>query len=311
MAQSPAHRWGQIIGNLLEDAIAPVLQEFAQVHGLYLDRKGVRQARPSKELIWVDTFGNRHKLDYVLERGGTTSHIGAPVAFVEIAWRRYTKHSKNKVQEIQSAIEPLLTKHREAAPFFGAILGGVFTAEALAQLRSHDCTVLYFPYQSVLDAFAQVSIDAATEEVTPDAVIADRVRVWEALPGSQKQDVARALLELNAGQVQAFMNQLRIAVERQIESIRVIALHGVMHDFGSIQAAISFIEGYNARPVALPFSKYELQVRFSDGSHIEATFMDQMSTIQFLHGYLPPLVRPATSDEAARDDLPDQGGDAS
>lgn len=297
MAQSPAHRWGQIIGNLLEDAVGPVLQEFAQIHGLYLDRKGERPARATKELIWVDTFGNKHRLDYVLERAGSASQVGVPVAFIEIAWRRYTKHSKNKVQEIQSAIEPLLTMHREVAPFFGAILGGVFTAESLTQLRSHNCTVLYFPYQTVLDAFARLGIDAATEEDMPDAEIAQKVRAWEALPANQQQEVAHALLELKAGPAQEFVDQLRAAVERQIESVQILALHGIVRDFASVPDAVSFIEGYNSQPVALPFSKYEIHIRFSDGSHIEATFMNQAAATQFLRRYLPPPIRPATSDE--------------
>ena len=46
-------------------------------------------------------MGNVHDLDYVFEQGGTEATIGQPKAFIEIAWRRYTKHSRNKAQEIQ------------------------------------------------------------------------------------------------------------------------------------------------------------------------------------------------------------------
>src|SRR5437763_15881251 len=46
MAQSFAHRWGQIIGNLLEESLRQSLQAVADRHGLYLDSHGRRPARP-------------------------------------------------------------------------------------------------------------------------------------------------------------------------------------------------------------------------------------------------------------------------
>ena len=39
MAESPAHKFGQIIGNFLEDFIAPFLITFAEDNDLYLDYK--------------------------------------------------------------------------------------------------------------------------------------------------------------------------------------------------------------------------------------------------------------------------------
>src|SRR4051812_16570820 len=122
MAEAPGHRLGQIIGETLEAALEPVLQEVADLHALYLDKKGIRPARRGKKLTWTDSLGNSHDLDYVLERGGTEDEIGVPVAFIETAWRRYTKHSRNKAQEIQGAILPLLVTHSEAKPFPGAVL---------------------------------------------------------------------------------------------------------------------------------------------------------------------------------------------
>lgn len=136
MAESPAHRFGQIIGEVLEAAIEPLLVKFARAHRLYLDKKGARPARPGNKMTWTDRSGNKHDLDFVLERGGTAQRIGVPVAFIETAWRRYTKHSRNKAQELQGAIQPLAETHRASAPFIGVVLAGVFTEGALAQLRS-------------------------------------------------------------------------------------------------------------------------------------------------------------------------------
>lgn len=85
MAESPAHKFGQIIGDLLELALEPHLQKFARKHKLYLDKKGKRKARSGKKVSWTDTNGNKHDLDFVLERGGTENKIGTPVAFIESA----------------------------------------------------------------------------------------------------------------------------------------------------------------------------------------------------------------------------------
>jgi len=96
MAKSPAHKWGQIIGDFLEFTFDKELSKFAKKHKLFLDQKGERKARKGKKVSWIDSFGNAHDLDFVLERNGTKEKIGAPVAFIESAWRRYTKHSRNK-----------------------------------------------------------------------------------------------------------------------------------------------------------------------------------------------------------------------
>ena len=101
MASSPAHRFGQIIGDLLEEIMLPLLQDFCDNRRLYLDKKGIRSARKGKKVTWLDKYENAHDLDFVIERGGSDSVVGRPVAFIEAAWRRYTKHSKNQVQEIQ------------------------------------------------------------------------------------------------------------------------------------------------------------------------------------------------------------------
>jgi len=144
MAKSPSHKWGQILGEFLEDSFSKKLKTFANKQKLYLDTQGIRKARKGKKVSWTDSFGNAHDLDYVLERNGTENKIGLPVAFIESAWRRYTKHSRNKAQEIQGAILPLVITHKNYAPFKGVILAGEFTQGAITQLKSLEFEVLYF-----------------------------------------------------------------------------------------------------------------------------------------------------------------------
>ena len=164
MAESLAHRWGQIIGDVFETFVARTLAEVAQRHGLYLDRKGPRSARTSTKVSWQDGYGNRHDLDYVLERGGTESALGTPVAFIESAWRRYTKHSKNKVQEIEAAVMPIALTFSRHQPFCGAVLAGEFTRNALQQFESKGFGVLHVPYASILAAFAELGMDASSAD---------------------------------------------------------------------------------------------------------------------------------------------------
>jgi hypothetical protein len=176
MAASPSHRFGQIIGEMLEAAIQPILVTVAKDHNLYLDSKRPRKARGGKRKVgWMDSKKNNHDLDYVLEQGGTEDATGTPKAFIEIAWRRYTKHSKNKAQEIQGAITPLAERYNDAHPFLGVVLAGEFTEPSLNQLRSHGFEVLYFPYQSVVKAFAVAGINATVEENTSDAQVKKKV----------------------------------------------------------------------------------------------------------------------------------------
>ena len=143
MAESPSHKFGQIIGNLIEALIEPFLSDFAKENHLYLDhQKNPRKSRKGKKVTWEDPYGNVHDLDYVLERNGTDTITGTPVAFIEVAWRRYTKHSRNKAQEIQGAILPLAERFQWSNPFLGAVLSGVFTEGSLEQLRSLGFQVL-------------------------------------------------------------------------------------------------------------------------------------------------------------------------
>lgn len=146
MAESPSHKFGQIIGKLLEEITFPLLKSFCDERGFYLDHQGLRgKARKGKKVQWEDKYGNVHDLDYVIEFDGTPDKKGKPLAFIEVAWRRYTKHSRNKAQEIQGAILPIAENYKWDLPFLGAIVAGIFTEGALNQLASNKFSVLYIP----------------------------------------------------------------------------------------------------------------------------------------------------------------------
>ena len=70
MAKSPSHRFGQTIGNLLEEVMRPRLKDFRTPRDLYLDVPGARpEIRRGKNIKWTDRYGNEHDLDFAIERG--------------------------------------------------------------------------------------------------------------------------------------------------------------------------------------------------------------------------------------------------
>jgi hypothetical protein len=292
MAESPAHRFGQIIGEVLETAVEPLLEDFAKKHGLYLDRKGPRAARRGRKVSWKDSYGNSHDLDYVLERNGTPSQIGTPVAFIETAWRSYTKHSRAKAQEIQGAVLPLVDKHKAAGPFTGVVLAGVFTEGSLTQLRSLGFQVLFFPPRTVWEAFREAGIDAEFGEGTPDAELARKVNQWKALQAAAKTSVSKRLLTLNEEPVVTFMSALERAVTRQVERIRVLPLHGKSVDLPTAEEAITFIQTYRPADKSDPFIRMDILISLSDGSRIEGQFVEVQTAIEFLDMYKQPPITP-------------------
>lgn len=286
MAKSPAHKWGQIIGDFLEEVFAAELSKFARKHKLYLDTQGDRPARSGKKVSWIDSFENAHDLDFVLERNGTKNKIGDPVAFIESAWRRYTKHSRNKAQEIQGAILPLVATHKNFAPFMGVMLAGEFTGGALNQLRSLGFHVLYFPYDLILRAFKKYGIDARTEENTTEKDFEDKISKWERF--DNKKNLARYLLKLNKQEVDTFFENLEKAVSRFIESISVLPLHGASNTLPTVEEAIDFIESYQNENGRLPVLKYEIVVRYNNKDQVEGIFNSKESAIEFLESYAAP-----------------------
>lgn len=288
MAEAPAHRFGQIIGDVLEAALEPILSDFAKKYGLYLDKKGPRPAREGNLVTWTDHNGNTHDLDFVLERGGTADKRGFPVAFIETAWRRYTKHSRNKAQEIQGALVPLCETHRRCHPLTGVVLAGLFTDGALTQLKSLGFAVAYFPYETVLKAFSAVGIDASYDEKTPDRDFTGKFRRWNALRPLGKKKLGRELTRINAGEIETFIEALRAVTMRTIKSVRILPLHGHLVEWANVEEAIVFIQTYKEKGVPLAIARYEVQIVYVNGDKISGEFEAKDTAIEFLKSYRVP-----------------------
>ena len=294
MAESLAHRWGQIIGDGFEMFVRNVLGEVTKRHGLYLDYKKPRGTRGGQgKVTWQDGYGNKHDLDYVLERGGTDAALGTPVAFIESAWRRYTKHSKNKVQEIEAAVMPIALTFSRHQPFCGAVLAGEFTRNALQQLESKGFGVLHVPYASILSAFAEVGIDASSEDGTDgttEAQFREKISGWK----SQTQPAATDKLvaqwnRRHATEITRFVERLESSLTRRVLSVRLIVLRGRAVEYEDIPSAIDYLideeNSYRLRENGDEREAFELQVRFNTDARIEASFTKRAEAIAFLRTF--------------------------
>lgn len=284
MANSPAHRFGQIIGDLLEEIMGPQFQKFCSSRGLYLDKKGTRgAARSGKKVSWIDKYGNSHDLDFVIERGGSADVRGRPLAFIEAAWRRYTKHSRNKAQEIQGAVLPIAEEHSWDKPFLGVVLAGVFTKGSLEQMKSSGFEVALFPYQSIVAAFASIGINVEFDEETSDTIFQKTIDEIEAMHTVKRDLLKNHLVQSNQALLDVFFKELESTLDRQIDVVILIPLHGQQSEFATISEAINFVEAYQEdRVESAKFRKYEVIVRYNNNDKIDATFQDKAKAINFL-----------------------------
>lgn len=285
MAAAPGHRLGQIIGDMLELAVAPPLVKFAREHDLYLDRRGPRATRSGVKVTWEDDLGNTHDLDYVIERGGTNDDLGIPAAFIETAWRRYTKHSKTKAQEIEAAILPILAKWSHVKPFAGVMLAGEYTPSSLQQLRSNGFTLLHVPAQTIIEVFAKVDIDVDSDESTSDRHVQEQIDLYKGLSKAQRNVLGRALRTAARQEIKNFINDMEITILRRIRNVSILPLHGTTTSITSVEAAIKLLASYSppAEPGALV--RFEVVVHYDNDDRIVADFASAADAISFLESF--------------------------
>ena len=285
MATSPSHQLGEWIGDFFEVAIIQYLKPIVSQKGYYLDYKHPRPARGNRhEVIGTDCNGNHHKLDIVVEKNGSETNFGTPNAFIEMAWRRYVKHSKNKVQEIAGAILPLVNAHAKDMPFYAAVLAGEFTQASIFQLESSGFFVLYFNYAEICSLFETIGISIHWEENTSEADlqrIADSLRFLD--------DVRRNQLFINFfAMYQKRLNELALrlceALDTFVSDVVVVPIHGTPKTLHSIDDAINFVLQYDESSV-VPILRYEIIVRYSNGDEYTMKCYNKSKAVQFLNQY--------------------------
>lgn len=151
---------------------------------------------------------------------------------------------------------------------------------------------MHFPYETVVQAFASVGIDAAYDEATPDSAFAKKVKAWEKLSKKKKAHLEEKLVELNRTEVDNFVEELTCSVTRRVESVRVLVLHGDPVECASADDAIRFVEEYDLTDGAKAIARFEIEVRFNNGAKIGASFPTKNEAIAFLRDYQPHPLTP-------------------
>lgn len=282
---SPGHKLGQLIGNFFEEFFSNRLVNLAGQLGFYCDRKGLRpKVRGNKRKVtWTDSEGNEHDLDYVFERNGTRDEKGEPAAFIELAWRRYTKHSRNKAGEIEAALVPLGNTYRNTCSFLGAILGGEFTEGARTQLTSRNINILYIPYRKIVETFSTKGINLDYPEDATNQQKYRLVRAWENLSEDEIRDIQKAFAKSIRSDYNKFVRSLKSALLRKIDKIRILPLFGNEMMFTSVADAIAVLEKYDMIPEEkAKLCKFEIYIKFTNGDKIEGSFHKQKEALKFL-----------------------------
>lgn len=286
MAISDAHRLGQLIGNMLESAMRPQLHSVLSPSHFLDSVSTSRTARKGKKKVtWKDAQGNKHDLDFVIEQNGTDSVVGNPKAFIECAWRRYTKHSKNKAQEIQGAILPVADTYANHKPFLGAILAGDFTAPSLQQLISHGFHVLYIPYEEIVQAYLSATgFDISYDEDTTPEDLKLKADTVENLSVQQLNDVIQQLTSTIQPKLIPFLQALSISLRRSINKIIIQPLYGTVSTFPDVISAKQYLSSIdlNIVPNNIGFDRIFVFVEYSNGENFRAEFFDVINALDFL-----------------------------
>lgn len=282
---SPGHKLGQVIGVLFEEHLRPRLQ--ALVEGLgpryYLDAKGPRPARPGLAITWVDDAGSAHDLDYVIEKDGAPGRKGVPVAFVELAWRRYTKHSVNKAGELIGTLPPLKRTHRGSCRFVGAIVSGEWTGTALDRMRGEGITVAHFGFDVIRQAFLKhggVDIDypqkAGQEE--KQAILSK----LDALTPGQTKAIGDAIFAAENKELAEFLALLKASIESKVAEVAVAQAFSARKSFANPSDAMNHLLSVEVDREQAEFEAFNIEIRWANGDMVSGRFADRQKAHDFL-----------------------------
>lgn len=89
------------------------------------------------------------------------------------------------------------------------------------------------------------------------------------------------LLSLNESQIGGFLTALDKALGKRIDRLYLIPLHGRTYEFRTTDELASFVRGYKD-DANLPLVKYEIFVKYTNGSEIRSQFQEREEIYTFL-----------------------------
>ncbi|MDM8521745.1 hypothetical protein QUF80_00075 [Desulfococcaceae bacterium HSG8] len=152
----------------------------------------------------------------------------------------------------------------------------------MTQLRSLGFEILYFDYDTIIEAFSACGIDAFFDEDTSDKSVRKRIDLYNSLSDVEIEKIESRIREIKQDEINKFIGSLERTILRSIEKIIIVALHGKEYQANKIQDAIKYIEKYKSTKNSVKFVKFEIFVRYNNGDKVDASFQDKVSAVNFL-----------------------------
>jgi hypothetical protein len=268
---SAGHKLGQLVGDWFAEYIVyPLLSGVAERLRLYLDSAYRTRTARGDKLLWQDAEGNSVDYDFVMELGGTDEAMGIPIAFFECFWRRGSRHSKDKARDDSGKLLPMRHVY-PTARFLGIIAAGDLTGPARQLVTSRQIDLFYAPKDKVLQAFANLGLQADYPDKAAEPVKQKLAQDFERkFTDTVKHGVAEQLRDLlGAPTIATYIDRVRAAMGALPQEFRFIARRdSAARVFSKISAATAFLE-HPDFDFSNPAESYVYQITYSDGTEFE------------------------------------------
>lgn len=225
---SAGHQLGQIVGNWYEQHIAlPIIESVAERLDLYCDSRFKSRSCRGEKIIWTDVDANEVDYDFVLELEGSTDHRGLPVAFFETAWRRGSRHSKDKARDDSGKLVGM----RDAYPtarHLGMVVAGEFTQPAQTLVRSRGIDLFYISKDRIVDAWQengiQIDYPDSESEIKKRKIVDLAMKKIESNPDLLQKIASTVFKKIGKAEINAFESRVagKIGATPQTYEVRLI-----------------------------------------------------------------------------------------
>ena len=141
------------------------------------------------------------------------------------------------------------------------------------------------PFVRVAQAFQVKGLDLTYPENASAQVKHDLIDQWTQLSQYDLTEIQVILKNSIQSDLNEFINVLELSILRQVESIRVLSLFGEEFHFTQVNEAIVALSSYRPTSHKVSHVGFEVYVRFTNDSKVEARFQTKEETIQFLRFY--------------------------
>ena len=140
----------------------------------------------------------------------------------------------------------------------------------------------YVTYGMIVHAFRNAGIDVSSEQDTTQADLNRKVRAYNRLTSSKREELQSELRTSCSAELDPFFDALRNSLGRRITRIIMLALSGTSVQFDDVESAIRFVYRYDESAPPAAFDHYELDVRYSNGRDVQGSFPNKQDCIDFL-----------------------------